>query len=195
MRVDQFERAARGHALTPQIWARFAQPCRIVCSRDDNMRQKINALLVECTLSFHRKALSLTPENAAPHDIWLRGLRETYSAELRSEKLERTAEIFAANEVAFTQRSELVMGLLSDIKRGSKIVPVLSRLKRPLQKLVVFLRLMKATLTFEGGVDYALWKIERQSGVRVEASQFQRRYPLLTAWPLVWKLWRKGAFR
>jgi hypothetical protein len=54
---------------------------------------------------------------------------------------------------------------------------------------------MKATLTFENGVDYALWKIERQSGVHMKASPLQRRHPLIAAWPLVWKLWRKGAFR
>jgi len=66
---------------------------------------------------------------------------------------------------------------------------------RPLRKAVVFVRWIKAALTFENGVDYALWKIKRHSGVSVEATEFQRKYPLIAAWPLVWKLYRKGAFR
>jgi hypothetical protein len=56
-------------------------------------------------------------------------------------------------------------------------------------------RLAKAAVTFEGGVDYALWKVERHSGVRVEAGPWQRRHPILAAVPLGWRAWRQGAFR
>ena len=56
-------------------------------------------------------------------------------------------------------------------------------------------RLIKGALTFEDALDYILWKIERHSGVRVEATDRQHRYPLLFAWPLVWRLYRRGAFR
>lgn len=191
MRVDQFSRAAKGLALTPQIWARFAQPCRITYSRNND----IHDALADCVLSFHRKALPLTLAEASPREIWLRGLSKTYGAELRSERPERTEILFDANAQSFIRRSELSIPLLPNIKRGSKCAVITSRIKRPLQKLVTFFRLAKATLTFENGVDYALWKIQRQSGVRLEATDFQRRYPLIGAWPLVWKLWRKGAFR
>jgi hypothetical protein len=67
--------------------------------------------------------------------------------------------------------------------------------RRAYGKAVCLLRLMKAAFTFEGGADYILWKIERHSGVRVEASPFQRRHPLLGGWGLLWRLYRQGAFR
>lgn len=191
MRTNQFINAAKGRALTPQIWARFAQPCRVIYG----INGKIHDALAECVLSFHRKALPLTSVNASPREIWLRGLSETYGAELRSEKPERTAQIFDANVDNFTRRTELVIPLLTSIARDSKWAPIINRIKRPFQKIITFIRLAKATLTFENGVDYALWKVERQSGVRLKANDFQRRYPLIGAWPLVWKLWRKGGFR
>ncbi|MEZ5814255.1 MAG: hypothetical protein R3E13_05975 [Alphaproteobacteria bacterium] len=195
MRMDQFVKAAKGRSSTPQIWARFAQPCRITYARDDAAAQSTLEALAHCTLTFHRKTLPLTPKNAPAREIWLRGLRETYSAELRSERPERTQALFDANAQSFTARTEAAIALLPNIPRNSTAARITGRIKRPFQKSVTFLRLMKATLTFENGVDYALWKIERQSGVHMEATNLQRRYPLIAAWPLVWKLWRKGAFR
>lgn len=195
IRTDQFLKAAKGKTITPQIWARFAQPARIIYSRDEAAAKTLQEALTQCVLTFHRKTLPLTTQAATPRDIWLRGLQETYKAELRSEKPERTQALFDASADAFTQRTQLACEILNDIKRGSKFAPALSCAKRPLQKLIAFLRLAKATLTFENGVDYALWKIERQSGVSMKANDFQRRYPLIGAWPLVWKLWRKGGFR
>jgi hypothetical protein len=195
MRMDQFAKAAQGRSLTPQIWARFAQPCRITYARDAAAAQNTLEALAQCVLTFHRKTLPLTPENAPSREIWLRGLRETYGAELRSERPERTQALFDANAQSFTARTEAAIPLLPNTPRNSSPARIASRIKRPFQKLITFLRLMKATLTFENGVDYALWKIERQSGVHMKASPLQRRHPLIAAWPLVWKLWRKGAFR
>ena len=62
-------------------------------------------------------------------------------------------------------------------------------------KLLSFSRLFKSAFTFDDPVDYLLWKIERHSGVRETATPLQHRYPLIFAWPLVWRLYRKGAFR
>ena len=194
MQTDQFIKAATGETFTPQIWARFAQPSRVIYSRDEQITKKINSCLAQSVLHFHRVALPLTPSNANSREIWLRGLKETYRAELRSERPERTQNIFDASAKNFIERSELAVPLLQDIKRDSKYAVILSQVKRPFQKMIAFIRLIKATLTFEGSVDYALYKIERQSGIHLEATDFQRRYPLIAAWPLVWKSWRLGAF-
>jgi len=57
------------------------------------------------------------------------------------------------------------------------------------------LRLMKASFTFQGGVDYALWKIERHRGLRLEVSPFFRRHPLLALLFLGWKVLRLGGVK
>jgi len=57
------------------------------------------------------------------------------------------------------------------------------------------LRLGKAAFTFNDPLDYVLWKVERHSGIHVEPTALQRRHPLLFAWPLLWRLYRRGGFR
>ena len=58
-----------------------------------------------------------------------------------------------------------------------------------------FLRIFKSALTFDDPLDYALWKVERHSGVKLIATERQRRYPLIFAWPLVWQAYRQGALK
>jgi hypothetical protein len=62
-------------------------------------------------------------------------------------------------------------------------------------KMLSVLRLLKGMLTFRGGLDYILWKIERHSGIRVEASPRLKQYPLLAACVVLWRLYRRGAYR
>ncbi|MBW1980227.1 MAG: hypothetical protein JRJ12_03315, partial [Deltaproteobacteria bacterium] len=56
-------------------------------------------------------------------------------------------------------------------------------------------RLLKAAFTFEDGLEYVLWKIERHSGVKVEVSRRLQQHPLLAAAVLSWRLYRRKAFR
>jgi hypothetical protein len=44
-------------------------------------------------------------------------------------------------------------------------------------------------------MDYVAWKIERHRGVRIEVKPWQRRFPLLAAPGLYWKLRRRGILR
>jgi hypothetical protein len=57
------------------------------------------------------------------------------------------------------------------------------------------LRLLKCLLTFEHGVDYFLWKIERQSGVRIEAGSALHRSPPLAVCVTLWRLFKKRTFQ
>jgi len=62
-------------------------------------------------------------------------------------------------------------------------------------KLLSLLRLMKATFTFQGGIDYIAWKLERHTGVAIEVTPKMRRHPLLYSWGLLWRLYRRKVFR
>ncbi len=59
-------------------------------------------------------------------------------------------------------------------------------------KVLSVLRLAKATLTFTGGVDYILWKVERHSGVRLEVESLPAAPPLLALCSLSLRLYRRG---
>ena len=59
----------------------------------------------------------------------------------------------------------------------------------------IAVRLFKTALTFDDWLPYVLWKLGRHSGVWVELSERQRRYPLLFGWPVLFKLLRQRALR
>lgn len=191
MRMDQFQKAARGEALNSQIWARFAQPCRMPFVSSDNVTEIVIDALKDAIITFHQQTLPLlNTDEADPERIWQSGLKQTYNNEWRSERQDRFSDIYQASQQALEARTRLA---LPECRRT---VPISTTgIRRLVAKTVYFLQLLKAALTFDGGIDYALWKIERQSGVKLKASELQRRHPLLTAWPLVWKAWRSGALR
>jgi hypothetical protein len=62
-------------------------------------------------------------------------------------------------------------------------------------KALSVLRLLKASFTFDGGLPYLAWKIERHSGVRIEITPFMRRFPRLGAIGALWRTWRLGGVR
>jgi hypothetical protein len=62
-------------------------------------------------------------------------------------------------------------------------------------KALSILRLLKASFTFDGGVPYLAWKIERHSGVKIEITPFMRRHPRLGAIGALWRTRRLGGFR
>jgi hypothetical protein len=69
------------------------------------------------------------------------------------------------------------------------------RLRRPLAKVVAFLKLVKTSGTFDDWVPYILWKVERHSGEPVEVTERQRRHPLIFGWPVLFRLIRRRVLR
>lgn len=207
MRRSQFEAGARGEHFTPQIWARFSQPCRVLNARDDPARRSVIRALADAVVTFHRRTLPLCDE-VPVRDFWIAGMRSNYANEIRSEKPGRPAQRVDAGLAGFMERSRAALplcgaGIGVDGMVISNIPPSRRRrtrrwllLKRPLFKAVNFARLFKASFTFQGWPDYARWKIARHSGVPVkELTDFERRHPRLTGFVIFWKIVRMGGLR
>ena len=141
---------------------------------------------------------------ASPDEFWQEALRQTYRAELRPESAERAATIYRADAARYDQMARLIFsgqlngdGLIvhqataEDIDRTQRYW----RVRRLIGKPLSVLRLMTSLFTFQGGVDYALWKVERHTGVRVPLSSFERRHPILNAPRLLWRVYRLSAVR
>ena len=210
MRLDQYRTQAAGKARTPQIWARFCQPCRLVYARDDQARDCVLAALKSAVITFHENNLLLMPARFTPRQLWIDGLKRSYACEWRGEDERRIIKLVDTPPPCLTKRTEKVLphldapvyldddglNLISDIpdKQRRKARRRFGWYRR-LSKAVTLIRLLKASFTFDGAVDYALWKIKRQSGVEVQASNFQRRHPLIGCWPLLFEVIRKGGLR
>jgi hypothetical protein len=62
-------------------------------------------------------------------------------------------------------------------------------------KRATVLRLLKASYTFAGGIDYLAWKINRHAGTEIVITPWQRRWPLFAALILLPRLLARGAVR
>ncbi len=202
MTVKQFERAANGWSVAPSIWARFSQPCRLVWARGKHRENKVIDSLAMAVETFHRRSIPLLQGTVTPQEIWTTGMADTYGSELRSESKARQNSIYDASPTRFDKCTELFAQNNPKLLRkednnkfaiqSSSKQHLFKKLNTPIRrlsgKLVTLLRLIKAPLTFDGAVDYIIWKIERHTGERIEATDFQRRHPLIGGWPLLYKV-------
>lgn len=174
--------------VAPYFWARFAQPCALVWSAHENVRERFARLV---TSAAERLVAASAAGGAAlmpSREFWVHTFSLTYAAELRAERDSRYLELYEANAPYFDALHEAFAA-------GPQPPQTSWVLRRVAGKSMSVLRLVKSALTFDDPVDYALWKVQRHSGVTVTPTERQRRYPLIFAWPLVWRLYREGALK
>jgi len=204
--MDQFERGTAGW-FHPYLWGRFAQPSGLLFAGDEQVRRRLVRALAGAVATFAARTLPRLSAEFDAEALWTRGLQLTYAAELRSERPERVRALYAeaAPELrALTRalaRSEEWLptpsgGYANPVTHGERRWSALAWALRRLQgKVLSVLRLLKASFTFDGGLPYLAWKIERHSGVELQITPFMRRYPRLGALGAFWRTWRRGGFR
>jgi hypothetical protein len=190
------------------LWGRFSQPTAIAWSCDTATQLSVATNLAQAVVTFLRRALPSLPEQGSVPALWQQALALSYATELRPESSQRATQLTQANAAYYRRVTELAAPLLGgDIRCDNDeyraAVPasrrVLNRIGwrlRSLQgKLLSLARLSKALFTFDGGLDYIAWKLERHSGQHIEIPDRVRRYPLVFVWGMVWNLYRRGIFR
>ncbi|MDO9368830.1 MAG: hypothetical protein Q7T68_09700 [Sphingopyxis sp.] len=170
------------------VWARFAQPSRLVWAVDDTARERAAAAVARAAPSLLAAAGAI--EGEAPLDWWRRAFSLTYSVELRAERNGRAQSVVDADAERYDRFSIPAMAAIP-AGAGSG-----GWARRRLEgKAISIARLAKASLTYAGGIDYLAWKINRHAGTKIEIKPWQRRWPLLAALTLVPRLMKSGAIR
>jgi hypothetical protein len=194
------------------IWGRFAQPSVLVYSRDKGTSLLVHDAMNRALRTFLARTLPSVPETFSIRELWSIGLSLSYRCELRSEKHSSTVRLFdAAPEYYEAVTREALKSVSPAIEPLPGDLPVQYRshfsawekrrnslawsLRQIQGKVLSVLRLFKALFTFENGMDYVLWKIERHSGIRIESGKTLSRFPRLAGMVKLWRLFRKGAFR
>jgi hypothetical protein len=184
----------------------------LVYVQDDQFARQVHEAFAAAVMTFVARTLPQMNGFFTARDLWTRGLSLSYRSELRTEKPEKAARLFDADPEyyqALTRAaltgSNLIFNVTSDVMTNSYQVQIPQKARRlnsaawrvrALQgKMLSALRLLKASMTFKGGVNYILWKIERHSGVRIEVSPKLRRVPPLAVIVIFWRLYRRDAFR
>lgn len=199
-----------GEWFHPYLWGRFAQPVRLICACDDTARSRVHAALATAVVTFLEQTVPvLDADTVSVETLWTAGLQRSYAAELRPERERQPGALVRWAVEDYARLTECALPVLrhclervpdGGFRRASSHRDIRRalwcwRLRRWQGRILSILRLAKATLTFRGGIDYAAWKIERHSGVRIDISPGMRRHPLLGGWKALWELLRRGALR
>lgn len=204
-----FERGAQ-FWFHSYIWARFAQPSRLLFVRNDATRQRIYTAIAYSVVTFLKSGMpAIEAGEMSVEEIWTRCLMLTYASELRAEQETRARHLAQTNLPAFTRLTQAASPMLAPLLLQQQdgayrclTTPAMQRqahwrwrLRRWQGRALSLLRLGKAVFTFVNGVEYAVWKIERHTGVRIEVTPMLRRHPILLGLVALRQLLRRGVLR
>jgi hypothetical protein len=170
------------------VWARFAQPSRLVWAADMAARETAIGSVTRAAPTLLAAAGKVEGEPAL--DWWRRAFALTYSAELRAERKGRAGSVVDADIDRYERFSPAVIAAIDP-----HASPGGWRRRRIEGKALSVLRLAKASATYVGGAEYIAWKINRHAGTSIELKPWQKRHPLLAAISLLPRLLRSGAIR
>ena len=183
-----FDRLNGPETRNVSVWARFAQPARLVWVANELARNKAFTAVSRAAPTLLAAAGRQEGENSL--DWWRRAFSLTYSAELRAERNERSGSVVDADPDRYRRFSDAVIASIPADARGGQW------LRRRLEgKALSVIRLAKASATYAGGAEYIAWKINRHAGTAIELKPWQKRHPLLAAISLLPRLLRSGAIR
>ena len=207
--VAQFRRGVSPAAIDTTLWARFSQPSCCAWARSDADRETATDVVQQAVVTAARWAAELGPTQGDALLFWRTLFANTYSAELRVEKGARGDDLVARDAERYTRllpEAWREAGIAFETAAAGQLMPRLTAssrdaaarrwtVRRRLGKPLNIARLLKASFTFDGALDYAMWKVERHSGVRLEITDWQRRHPLLAAPGIYWRLRERNVWR
>lgn len=203
MSAAKFLRGTGPEAFTSALWARFAQPAVVLYARNPEIERRVVGALAAAVTTTAVRSAALFKAPFTARDLWIRAFKETYAAELRPEGAGKSIELIdrdlpryeAVTAALFEGKADadgvVRYPAVGDERTQDKAVATW-RLRRLCGKSLNAARLIKAAFTFNGGLDYAVAKIERHSGVKVELTEKQRRSPLLTGLRLFFQVRKRG---
>lgn len=192
-----FERECSPEAWTVSTAARFAQPSRLAWSADKAAVRCVTGIIAEAAPTLIRWTLPIDPD-AEPLELWKRIFSLTFAAELRAERLTRSAALVEADPERYRRMTRSAMDEIGSISTQARAKARAERWWRRMQRWGKFysvLRLAKASLTFAGGADYIAWKVNRHAGTDIKLTAWQQRHPLFAAIRLLPRLLKAGAIR
>ncbi len=203
-----FERGTDLGARHPYVWARFAQPARLLVCRDDEARAFFEGAVAEAIVTFVARLFCHLPAQGgllrfSLSAFWQTAFRTTYDSERRPEADETIVGNYRADEARYDEAGRLAFHVLArrrfldeamEHPRSFSVTVAPARLTRmrlrwrvlrATSRTLGLVRLFKTAFTFGDWVPYVLWKLEKHAGHEIELTERQRRHPLIFAWPII----------
>lgn len=191
-----FARSCSLEADNTSVWARFAQPSRLVWTKDEaSAEAAVKAIAEAAPTLFELTIPTMTEGQDDPLAVFRAGFALTYGAELRAERAQRSDSIVDSDPGRYRRFGDMVLALGVASRSDRKEALRRWRSRQRKGKALTLVRLVKASATFAGGADYLVWKINRHAGTDIALKPWQRRWPLLAAVTLLPRLLKRGAIR
>jgi hypothetical protein len=204
-----FNALNRPSASAVSVWARFAQPSRLVWVTNEETAKQLVMSVAAAAPTLLNTALAQTDREVSILDLWQTGFSLTYNAELRAERKDRPNSVIEHDTDRYERFAQAALHhtMIPNEVRGNKVILQPDPEKRAYRerkrwpalrrrgKMLTVARLIKAAFTYQGGIDYLAWKVNRHAGTQIKVHDWQRRWPILGAVLLLPKLLAKGAVR
>ena len=194
-------------ASSVSVWARFAQPSRLVWHADEAAHSSVVDAISKAPVTLFDMTFPMmeTDKQHTMLDLWKRGFELTYGAELRAERKNRPGSVVDADPQRYAKFAPAVMAEIAarqdrEVGKAKTVAPREEIEKRWQKlrrngKLLTLARLAKASGTYAGGIDYLAWKINRHAGTDYQIKPWQRKWPILGALVMLPRLIAGGAIK
>lgn len=185
---------------------RLFQQVVLAWARDDAARREAREALLAVRVGTWRWGRPRLPASFDAAEYCRALLETSFAAEIRPEKADRTAELLAQQGpvlypayAALLQwlagRGELLPaegeGRWRPARPATAAERARSRAYFARSKARATLRWAKYVALFDDWLDYVVRKVERRSGITVELTARERRWPLIFLWPRVFRFLRE----
>lgn len=196
--LDDFRRLCSPAADNVSLFARMAQPVRLVWTSHAEVAPIVAEGVASAVRTLLTAARPMIEDAADALALWRRALTLTYGCELRAERAGRAGLIIGT-------QADRCMRLAAAAGQDNTLQPAATYERRTAEarwrrwryrgKLLSVARLMKATFTYSGGIDYIADKISRHSGTSIEVKPWMRSHPIAAGLWLAPRLWWRAAIR
>jgi hypothetical protein len=187
---------------------RLFQQVQVAWSRDPASREAIVGALVGARIGTFQWGRPYLPTTFTAEDYCRVLLETSFAGEIRPEAGDRAASLLAAQRSVLGRVYEaLLLGLARDgllaheagryhqLAPPSALEALRVRLYFHRSKARATLRWLKYVTLYDDWLGYIVGKIERRSGMAVELTARERRWPLIFLWPKVMRFLRTRSRR
>lgn len=128
---QDFHRLNRITASAVSVWARFAQPSRLVWQADEAAQEQAVEAIAGAPVTLFDMTFPMMGIDTeySISDLWKRGFELTYGAELRAERKDRSASVVDADPERYARFGPAVVAAIAarDKDRGKELKIIASR--------------------------------------------------------------------
>lgn len=191
-----FRRATSPRARDHFALGRLMQHVVLAWSRDADTEQRIVQAIANARRQTFDWGRPFLPAEFDAEDFCRVLLHQSFSGEIRPEHADHANELLAAQRPTLIPIYEELLedlhghGRLGRVGRAYRLPAEPGRLERARARYYFrrskarnTLRLFKYVALYDGWLDYILGKVARSSGLEIEMTERERRWPLVFGWP------------